>query len=162
MIDLTRSLRHLAWADEKFFTELAAAPAEILELETKPGGATIGRLAVHIVNGAFWYRYCLNGAPWSDFTPPSTYDDFADLAALIHAIDGELLAEALVPDALMTFKDEDGTGRAMRSTLLTQACYHATEHRAQIALALDLAGYPGVIDLDEYDLWSFEQHEHHQ
>ncbi|MFM8937646.1 MAG: hypothetical protein ACKOF0_01350, partial [Actinomycetota bacterium] len=42
-----------------------------------------------------------------------------------------------------------------RSTILSQAIHHATEHRAQIASALEAKGFKPV-DLDELDLWSFE------
>ncbi len=159
MIDLTRSLRHLAWADGKFFTELAALDVRALDVGTKDGGQRVGELARHIVEGAEWYRYCLNGTPWTQVQVPTSRDDLLALGAYIVELDRELLAEALVPDQPVTFNDEHGERTAMRSTILTQASYHATEHRAQLALALDLAGIPGI-DLDEYDLWAFEQHEH--
>ncbi len=42
-----------------------------------------------------------------------------------------------------------------RSTILSQAIHHATEHRAQIASALEAKGFTPV-DLDELDLWAFE------
>jgi len=42
-----------------------------------------------------------------------------------------------------------------RSTILSQAIHHATEHRAQIASALEAKGFAPV-DLDELDLWSYE------
>ena len=42
-----------------------------------------------------------------------------------------------------------------RSTILSQSVHHATEHRAQIASALEAQGFVPV-DLDELDLWSFE------
>jgi uncharacterized damage-inducible protein DinB len=42
-----------------------------------------------------------------------------------------------------------------RSTILSQSIHHATEHRAQIASALEAKGFKPV-DLDELDLWAFE------
>jgi uncharacterized damage-inducible protein DinB len=42
-----------------------------------------------------------------------------------------------------------------RSTILSQSIHHATEHRAQLASALEAKGFMPV-DLDELDLWSFE------
>ena len=42
-----------------------------------------------------------------------------------------------------------------RSTILSQSIHHATEHRAQLASALEAKGFKPV-DLDELDLWAFE------
>ena len=42
-----------------------------------------------------------------------------------------------------------------RSTILSQAIHHATEHRAQLASALEAKGFKPM-DLDELDLWAFE------
>jgi uncharacterized damage-inducible protein DinB len=42
-----------------------------------------------------------------------------------------------------------------RSTILSQAIHHATEHRAQFAAALEAKGFT-PLDLDEIDLWSYE------
>jgi len=43
-----------------------------------------------------------------------------------------------------------------RSTILSQAIHHATEHRAQIASALEAKGFTPV-NLDDLDLWSYEK-----
>jgi len=43
-----------------------------------------------------------------------------------------------------------------RSTILSQAIHHATEHRAQIASALEAKGFAPV-NLDDLDLWEFEK-----
>jgi uncharacterized damage-inducible protein DinB len=42
-----------------------------------------------------------------------------------------------------------------RSSILSQAIHHATEHRAQIASALEAKGFTPV-NLDDLDLWSYE------
>jgi uncharacterized damage-inducible protein DinB len=42
-----------------------------------------------------------------------------------------------------------------RSTIISQAVHHATEHRAQLIDALEFKGYK-VINLDDIDLWAFE------
>ncbi len=42
-----------------------------------------------------------------------------------------------------------------RSTILSQSIHHATEHRAQIASALEAKGFKPV-NLDDLDLWSYE------
>ena len=50
---------------------------------------------------------------------------------------------------------EERLVKRWRSTILSQAIHHATEHRAQIASALEAKGFT-PIDLDELDLWAFE------
>ena len=42
-----------------------------------------------------------------------------------------------------------------RSTIISQAVHHATEHRAQLIDALEYKGYK-IINLDDIDLWAFE------
>ncbi|NCV77343.1 MAG: hypothetical protein EBW21_06725, partial [Actinobacteria bacterium] len=42
-----------------------------------------------------------------------------------------------------------------RSTIISQAVHHATEHRAQLIDALEFKRYK-VINLDDIDLWAFE------
>ena len=51
---------------------------------------------------------------------------------------------------------EDKLVKRWRSTILSQAIHHATEHRAQIASALEAKGFTPV-NLDDLDLWSFER-----
>lgn len=125
---------------------------------TKPGGQDIGELAMHIVDGAEWYRFCLNGTALTRLSVPRDREALEALGLYLWDLDQELLALADAPDAVVHFANEDASGSVLRSTLLSQACYHATEHRAQIALTLDLAGVSGV-DLDEYDFWAFESYE---
>ena len=65
-----------------------------------------------------------------------------------------MIEQAAVPDESLVIEDEGGTRTVTRSMLLSQAIYHSTEHRTQIACALDAAGIAGL-DLDEFDLWHF-------
>jgi len=51
---------------------------------------------------------------------------------------------------------EDKLVKRWRSTILSQAIHHATEHRAQIASALEAKGFAPV-NLDDLDLWEFEK-----
>ena len=158
MIDLTRSLRHLAWADARLFDDLVALPPEALEDRYAPDAWTVGHLAMHIVGGAEWYAYCLAGTPWTDLQIPTGPDDLRTLARHLQQLDALLLEQAALPDELVAFVDEDGPRSALRSTILSQACLHSAEHRAQIACALEVTGHGGVT-LDDYDLWAFEAHE---
>jgi uncharacterized damage-inducible protein DinB len=53
---------------------------------------------------------------------------------------------------------EDKLVKRWRSTILSQAIHHATEHRAQIASALEAKGFTPV-NLDDFDLWAYEESE---
>jgi uncharacterized damage-inducible protein DinB len=158
VIDLTRSLRHLAWADARLFEDLAALPPEALQARYAPEAWTVGHLAMHIVGGAEWYAYCLDGEQWTDLAIPESAADLRALAVRLADLDAILLAQAALPDETVDFIDEDGPSSALRSTILSQACLHSTEHRAQIACALEVTGQSGVT-LDDHDLWAFESHE---
>lgn len=153
MIDLTRGLRHMAWANDRFYAQLAVLPSDALQARYAPDAWSVGRLAVHIINGAEWYRYCLTGVEWTDLSP--LVGDVPAMRSYLAELDALLLAEADKPEGHVTFEDEDGPARALRSTLLTQAVIHAAEHRAHMATALEVAG-AGRIDLDALDLWAFE------
>ena len=96
MIDLARSLRHLAWADARLFDDLAVLPPEALEARYSPGAWTVGHLAMHIVGGAEWYAYCLAGTPWTDLQIPSGPDGLRALARHIADLDALLLSTSWV------------------------------------------------------------------
>lgn len=155
---MSRSLRHLAWSDALLFDDLARLPAQALEARYAPDAWTVGHLAMHIVGGAEWYLYCLSGTPWTDLEIPASESDLRALAAHLADLDALLLEQTSLPDEVVEFVDEDGPKSARRSTILAQACLHATEHRAQIACALEVAGFGGVT-LDDYDFWAFERHD---
>lgn len=155
MIDLSRALRHLGWADDRFFAGLAELPPAALQSRVAAGEWTVGQLAMHIVGGAEWYRHCLTGAPWTDLRIPQDSDGVRALRSHLMTLDAALLLEAAGPDERVEFEDEDGPRSALRSTILTQACLHAAEHRAQIACALQVSGFSAPV-LDDLDLWAFE------
>ena len=158
MTDMTRALRHLAWTDDKLFAELASLPPAALDARYAPSAWPVGRLAVHIVSGAEWYCYGLAGMQWTDLVPPTNAADLERLRRRLADLDAVLIAQAALPDELVEFEDEDGPRSALRSTILAQACLHATEHRAQIACALEVNGIGGVT-LDDYDVWAFAAQE---
>lgn len=154
----SRALRHCAWADAKLFDALATLPEAALDARYAPTAWSVRQLAVHIVEGAEWYAYCLRGRPWTDMQAPRDHADLRMLAERLAALNALLLEEGDLPDDRVTFDDEDGPRTVMRSTLLAQACLHSIEHRTQIACALEVSGIGGVV-LDDYDLWAFEVHE---
>ena len=125
MVEMTTALRHLRWADDLLFEQMATLPSEALDATYGPKDWTVSHLARHMVGSAEWFCFCLTGMPWTDLVLPRNPADL-----------------------------EAGTRSAMRSIVLAQACYHSTEHRTQIACALEVSGIPGIT-LDNYDLWAF-------
>ena len=154
MVDMTRAVRHLRWADERFFEQFAALPEGAMGARYAPDHWPAGHLAAHIIGSASWYLHCLTGTPWLDVTWVRTPADIGGLVPQLLEIDAGLLEQAALPDEPVTFADEDGPRTVMRSTLLGQACLHATEHRAQISCALEASGFPGIV-LDDLDFWAF-------
>jgi len=58
----------------------------------------------------------------------------------------------------LDLENDNGKFQRLRSTVLSQAIHHATEHRAQIASALEAKGFKPV-DLDDISLWAYERYE---
>jgi uncharacterized damage-inducible protein DinB len=82
--------------------------------------------------------------------------DFARLKEQAAIVDKALLDCADLDDIQIEFKNyEDKLVKRWRSTILSQSIHHATEHRAQLASALEAKGFK-PLDLDALDLWSYE------
>ena len=64
-------------------------------------------------------------------------------------------ASASLADEKIAVIREGKTTHWMRSTIITQAIHHATEHRAQAVCALEVKGFRAV-NLDDYDVWAYE------
>ena len=158
MADMTTALRHLRWADDLLFEQLAALPSRALDATYGPQNWTVAHLAQHIVGSAEWFCFCLTGRQWSELALPKTPADLNSLGRQLRALNDALMLEISKADEVVHFEDENGPRSALRSIILAQACYHSTEHRTQIACALEVNGIPGIT-LDDYDLWAFAKAE---
>lgn len=156
MIPIERSLNHTAWADDRLFACLERLSPEALACSYAPGASTVADLAAHIVSGAEWYRYVLCGIRWGDPRPPSSTGEVRTLRDHLRGLYAVIIPECRRDDEVIVFADEGGDSRVRRSTLLSQVAYHSTEHRSQIAVALELNGFGGVV-LDDFDLWAYER-----
>ena len=148
----------MAWANQRVFAAVSKLPDEALGAYIRNPEWVAGRILTHIVNGATWYVHCLGIAPWQEIVPARTMRDLDVLADQLAGFDAKILTAADLPDELLKFQDDDGEGKALRSTLLVQAVHHATEHRAQLIDALESRGYMSI-NLDDIDLWAFETFE---
>jgi uncharacterized damage-inducible protein DinB len=70
------------------------------------------------------------------------------------AADSVLLDAAFLPEGTVVREWEGKTIIRARSTIISQAVHHATEHRAQLVSALEARGFTSI-NLDDYDLWNY-------
>lgn len=148
----------MAWANQRVFAAVRELPDGALGAYVTNPDFTVARILQHLVEGAEWFAFCSCQNPWRPRIRPTSRADVATLAGDLAALDALLLAEGGREDELLTIEDEHGTRHNRRSTILSQAVHHGTEHRAQLVDALDVRGYAGI-NLDDLDLWVFEAYE---
>jgi uncharacterized damage-inducible protein DinB len=154
---LEQSVRHTMWADHKLFSALAELPHEAWACHYGNPQWTIRHLAAHIISGAEWYRYVLAGTHWGDDPTLESREDFLQARDRLQVVNEQLLEIVIQQvDEPVSFTDENGEATFQRSTVASQIAYHSTEHRTQIACALEMNGYGDAVRLDFYDLWAFE------
>ena len=158
MITLERLLKHMAWSNQAVLKFLAELPDEALNAHVVKPEWNASEISGHIVSSSDWYVYRLTGREAMTIERPRSMADVRNLIPLAASFDASLLEEAVHADRQMTFKRESGDLQRWRSTILSQAVHHATEHRAQLACALEAKGFAAP-DLDELDLWSYEARE---
>jgi uncharacterized damage-inducible protein DinB len=162
-ISLDRLLGHMAWANQKTIEHLQTLPEESLKAFATNPEWFVGEIAHHIVDSADHYAFRISGKPALTQPGDPCIDDvnvIADLARLKEqaaTVDAHLLDCVKLEDIQLEFLNAEGEQvKRWRSTILSQAIHHATEHRAQIASALEAKGFTPV-NLDDLDLWSYEK-----
>ena len=157
-ISIDRSLRHMAWANQRIYSAFSTLPDEALDAYILNPDWTARQILQHIVSGADWYVYCLGIAGWNDIPQPRVIGDVSNLAKTLASCDALILSAATADDELLTFEDGEKKISVLRSTLLSEAVLHATEHRAHLLDAIESRGFT-AISLDNIDLWSYESFE---
>lgn len=155
MQHLKTGLLHTAWADDLLFKKLQECSEEILGWHYADSQWPITRILMHIVEGAEWFRYCLTGEKWTEFSYPKTISEIEPLRQKLALVHADILPCLDQADELLEFQDENELRRATRSAILNQIPYHSTEHRAQIFVALQINGYDKV-SADDFDVWAWE------
>ena len=162
-IALDRLVVHMAWANQKTIEHLETLPEEALKAFATNPDWFVAEIAHHIVDSADHYAYRISGKP--ALTQPgdpciADISEIADLQRLKEQaaeVDSILAACVKLDDIQIEFTNfEDKLVKRWRSTILSQAIHHATEHRAQIASALEAKGF-APMNLDDLDLWEFEK-----
>ena len=161
-ISLDRLLLHMAWANQKTLSHLQTLPEDALKAFATNSEWFVAEIAHHIVDSADHYVYRISGTP--ALTQPGDpciadvhqISDLTRLKQQVAQVDALLLDCVKLDDVQIEFENYEGKlVKRWRSTILSQAIHHATEHRAQIAAALEAKGFTPV-DLDELDLWAYE------
>lgn len=161
-IELNRLLSHMAWANQKTIEHLQTLPEDSLKAFATNPEWFVAEIAHHIVDSADHYAFRISGKPALTQLGDECIDDvnvIADLARLkeqVAKVDAILSDCVKLEEVQIEFLNyEDKLVKRWRSTILSQAIHHATEHRAQIASALEAKGFMPV-NLDDLDLWSYE------
>ena len=155
MITLERMLKHMAWSNQSVLRSLTELPDAALSAYGVNPEWNVGVIVSHIVSAADRYGYRLMGGETTDISQPSSMQEVRELMAHVERFDARLLEAVALEDVRIVVKLADRDFECWRSTILSQAVHHATEHRAQIASALEAQGFAAP-DLDEIDLWAYE------
>ena len=166
---MERILKHMAWANQEIIGKISELPADALNAYAVNPEWTVGQIVRHIGSASNWYVWRLldksaftaaDEELWkkrlaeADEEAP-TMQDVKNVLEVLRSSDAMLLEQSRFPDADVAreFRGEQHVFK--RSTILSQAVHHATEHRAQAVSALELRGYDSII-LDDYDVWSYQ------
>lgn len=159
-----RLLRHMAWANQATIAHLQTLPVESLKAYATNPEWFVAEIAHHIVDSADHLTLSITGqiALTGKGEPPiadiETLADLSRLAEQAAVVDGMLIAAADLDEAWLDLENDNGKFQRLRSTVLSQAIHHATEHRAHIAGALEAKGFE-PINLDDISLWDYEKYE---
>jgi uncharacterized damage-inducible protein DinB len=154
-LNLERALKHMSWANQEVYKLIIALPDEALDAYATDPEWKVGEILRHIASSSGGYGARLRGVDAEVLVRPTTMQELQVIAKKLLSNDAELLQLANVEDEKIAVTREGKTTHWMRSTIVTQAIHHATEHRAQAVSALEAKGYKAV-DLDEYDVWAYE------
>ena len=161
-IALDRLLAHMAWANQKTIEHLQSLSEDSLKSYATNPDWHVAEIIHHIVDSADHYAFRISGIPALTKPGDPCIEDVTSIADLARikeqaaTVDKALADCVKLDDIQIEFKNyADKMVKRWRSTILSQAIHHATEHRAQLASALEGKGFT-PIDLDELDLWAFE------
>lgn len=155
-ISLERALRHMAWANQAVYESIEGLPKESLQSFILNNEWTAYEILFHICESAGFYVFRLGVG-----NKPEVIQEPAEISflrKLLKVHDENLITIAQQDDREIEGNKEGKVIKRWASTILTQAVHHATEHRAQLIDALEFRGYK-PINLDDIDLWSFDEYE---
>ena len=146
----------MAWANQRVFEAVSSLPDESLAAYLTNTDWSAAEILWHIVSGADSYVARLTGTDKSILQKPSRMSDVSVLAEELKNLDSRLLEAGKLEDEPLTKEVGGKQVTHLRSTIISQAIHHATEHRAQLIDALEFRGF-NSINLDDVDLWAFAE-----
>ena len=166
---MEKILRHMAWANQEVIGKIAQLPEEALAAYVVNPDWTVGTIVRHIGSASNWYVWRLldrevftadQRAYWDarlkdDDEESPKMKDIKYVLEVLRDSDAQLLEQSQMPDVNVPreFRGEQHVFK--RSTILSQAVHHATEHRAQAVSALEARGFTSI-NLDDFDVWSYQ------
>jgi len=153
MISIEKSLKQMAWADEKLFNTMLELPDEAWRSKAAEGEWPAYSNLFHLIASADWYAYEL-GQPQRFTQEPESIDEIRGLGETWKEINAFLISEGARDDGEVTYSEHGKDFTVMRSTVLSQAIIHAVEHRIHIAIALQQGGF-AFPDLEDFSVWGY-------
>ena len=166
---MDRILKHMSWANQEIICKISELPEEALSAYAVNPEFTVGDIVRHIGSASNWYAWRLLDKSaftaaeeelWkkrlaeADEAAP-TMQEVKYVLEVLRSSDAILLKQSRLPEADVPREYRGEQHVFKRSTILSQAVHHATEHRAQAVSALELRGFDSII-LDDYDVWSYQ------
>ena len=166
---MEKLLKHMAWANQEVIGEINKLPKEALDAYAVNPEWTVGTILRHIGSASNWYVWRLLNREKFTSEEKSFWDarlkdadeaaplmqDIRNVLAILKDSDVRLLEQSKFPEADVAREFHGEKHVFKRSTILSQAVHHATEHRAQAVSALEARGFTSII-LDDYDLWNYQ------
>jgi uncharacterized damage-inducible protein DinB len=168
-MDMEKILTHMAWANQGIIGKIAQLPREALDAFAVNPEWPVGTILRHIGSASNWYVWRLldrdsftadEKTYWDarlkddDEESPKMHDINYVLEVLRDS-DAKLLEQSKFPDSDVPREFRGEQHIFKRSTILSQAVHHATEHRAQAVSALEARGFTSIT-LDDFDVWNYE------
>lgn len=167
-MDIEKLLSHMAWANQGILGKVQELPDEALDAYIVNPEWTVREISRHIASSATWYGWRLldksnfseaDNARWQEILneteiPATTSAEIKKVIERLRKADHILLEESQFPEGDVKREWKGEIIVRKRSTILSQAIHHATEHRAQLVSALEVRGFT-TINLDDYDLWNY-------
>ena len=154
-ISLQRALAHMSWANQEIFKLIAELPDEALAAYATDPEFPVREILRHIAAASGGYAYRLDGIENEPMDQPKNMAELREIIKTLEVTDARLIKLVELGDKSIEVIRDGKTINWMRSTIITQAVHHATEHRAQAISALEARGFKAV-NLDDFDLWAFE------
>jgi uncharacterized damage-inducible protein DinB len=154
MIDITKLLKHMAWANQELIGQLTNFPDEALAAYATNPEWTVSRIIQHIIHSADWYKFRLTGEPAVNHDLPTMSSQLQEFARWTETVDSRLFTAAQEPEGMVERIVDGKVILRARSTILSQLVHHGIEHRAQLVSALEAKGFDSI-NLDDLDLWAY-------